>query len=273
MHKSISDILDILLTVLVLSVGFILGYTTLASTEKEVQEWTSTYQDKNTSERYDGVKEIYDKYGYTLYEADGTLVNYNAIMTKGDVLIMTQIQDSGLAGDQVISLDGRKNITTISSSNPLPVSMIDENGSPIVMNPLPNKFVTTGEVTITTTRNDPVTYAPQTTNEKVQAGHNYDIQAGDMVYIAGELGPDTNTQYHTSKGILKNVKMIFTDSATISTTESGMISDIDVRSSWLEDKANVKNAVLSGVKKDKYDTLYQISYDANTRKFVITPRT
>lgn len=84
MHEQVADIFDVVLFVLAAVICLQTGVQSVVKDNQEVQKYTSSYSEKNTTQKYTPSEKIYGEY-------DGSL-------TKEDLALVTQIQDYEMFG-------------------------------------------------------------------------------------------------------------------------------------------------------------------------------
>ena len=94
MHEQLADIFDVVLLVLLTVICLQTGIQSVVTDNQEVQKYTSSYSEKNTTLKYTPSEKIYGKY-------DGSL-------TKEELALMTQIQDYEMYGPQNVTCNGKK---------------------------------------------------------------------------------------------------------------------------------------------------------------------
>ena len=193
MDERLGELLDIIMLIIILGVAFSSGYASVMKTNKEMRDYRSPYEDKNTAPKYDG---------FSVYN------ERNAVLTKGEVLLMCAVQDDGIAGPQTFTYGGTITDTQIAVAG-------EANGVTY-----PN-FTTTGKAYLTYTptltavdaEGNPYTYKGSTTTVLVTSGSYYNVEPGDKLTVYGVLlsgatvaGDPTTVVNITEAGIISASK-------------------------------------------------------------------
>lgn len=89
MHERVADILDIVLCTLVAVLCLQTGVPAVVRDDYEVQKYTSSYSEKNTTQKYTPSEKVYGEY-------DGSL-------SREELVLMTQIQDYEMYGPHTVA--------------------------------------------------------------------------------------------------------------------------------------------------------------------------
>lgn len=84
MHERVADILDIVLCTIMAALCLQTGVRAVVRDNYEVQRYTSSYSEKNTTQKYTPSEKVYGEY-------DGA-------MTREELVLMTQVQDYEMYG-------------------------------------------------------------------------------------------------------------------------------------------------------------------------------
>lgn len=93
MHKSVSEIIDIVILVLFLAVGFSTGVRGLYNILRETEQYTLEMEDKNAAVKASDVMSTGE---------------YDTLMSPGEICLMAQIQDAGMPAPHCMSLGGEE---------------------------------------------------------------------------------------------------------------------------------------------------------------------
>lgn len=234
MDERLGELLDIIMLIIILGVAFGSGYSSVMKTNKEMREYRSPYEDKNTAPKYDG---------FSVYN------ERNAVLTKGEVLIMCAVQDDGIAGPQTFTYGGTITDTQIAVPG-------EANG---VTYPY---FTTTGKAYLTYTptltavdaEGNPYTYKGDTRTVLVTAGANYTVEPGDRLTVYGVLLSDT-----TVAGDPITVVNI-TGAGTVSAAKRDGYIDVGLRLQKKEEKEAVLQNAWNVLRYDDNESGYVPEY-------------
>lgn len=244
MDDRLNEIFDVVMIIIVLAVAFSSGYTAIMAVNKEMRNYQSPYEDKNTSPKNSDFSVYHER---------------DAVLTKGEVLLMTTVQDEGLKGPDTFTYDGRVNTVTM----PFGVAI-----EPSVY----TNLRTTGRVFVVRTVEkqitDPQTGQPTTIREKessqpIQGNMSLALLPGDSITIYGDV---TNAAGEVVASGMTSARV--TTAGTITSSETAGSKDVNMQMAKRESREEVMQSVWNVIRADSASTGYSVDYKYEISKFV-----
>lgn len=159
MDERISELMDILMLIVILATAIPTGYLAIVKTNREMQQYQSPYEDKNTSPKFSD---------------DSVYTERNAVFTKGELLLMTAIQDDGIKGPHAFTYSG--DITDVTMTGTVEINGVNYTN-----------VTTTGTTYVTRSFTPPGGGIPTVTTSIIKSGDNLTCAQRDSMMVYGDV--------------------------------------------------------------------------------------